>query len=88
MSGRFYFDTPDGIAYRDARASLPDGQTKRLPLGYPSADYRVRLAENGVQRLHQSNATVMRDGLGYQLIPREWTPAVPGLLFHATVSPY
>lgn len=55
MPARLYFDAADGISYRVHDVRFADGKTKRLPLGDQSANYRVFLAQDGVQRLHKFN---------------------------------
>lgn len=53
MPARLYFDAPDGTVYRVHDVRFADGKIKRLPIGNPSANYRVFLDESGAHRLHQ-----------------------------------
>jgi hypothetical protein len=52
MSARLYFDA-DGVSYRVHDVRFADGINKRLPLGDPSANYRVFVPESGPRRMHQ-----------------------------------
>lgn len=53
MPVRVYIEEAgSGLLYRVYDVRFADHKRKRLPLGDPSANYRIFVAESGVRRLH------------------------------------